>query len=96
MGIVLSDTHDSTESCLQMVLTHGLHKNKHCPCSLPSIQCTRHGERMSPRSFSLQGINILQINFVSQFDTYPNDTAFQITIIFTRNNNVNEHWGDRG
>ena len=87
---VLFSTHDSTESCRQMVLTNGIHKSRHCSCSLTYIHCTRHGARMVPRSLSLQGINILQCRFVSWFTACPNETAFQMKVIFTRYNNVNE------
>ena len=91
----LVDTHGSTESCRQMVLTNGLHKSRNCPCMLP-FQRTRLGARRTPRSFSLQDINILPWNCVSRFAACPNETAFQIKAIFTINYNVNEHWGDWG
>ena len=87
---VLFNTHDGTESCRQMVLIHGLHKSIHCSYSLHYIQCTGHGVCMVPRSLSLPGIKILQCKFVSWFAACPNETAFQMKVIFTRCRNVNE------
>ena len=87
---VLFSTHDSTESCRQMVLAHSIHKSRHCSCTLTYVHCTRHGVRTAHRSLSLQGINILQRKFVSWFAACPNETAFQMKVIFTRYNNVNE------